>query len=110
VRRRKNPLVDEDIGLTPQQSFGVDWLHTLSLGVFQTWCYSVLQALFSADAWQTQASTREASHNVNTQRLSSELASWFKAQDQSKKLTPVRTLSGSEFESALHPRFPSKRR
>ena len=35
VCRRRNPLWDPVLGITPQSSILIDWMHDLSLGVFQ---------------------------------------------------------------------------
>lgn len=108
LARHKNPLFDEGLGFTPSRAFAVDWLHTLSLGVFQFWCSVALHELFEVDAWQTLASTQEVRNALSTARLSSELTSWTIGQDPARGLTRVRPLERDEFGTKLHPKFPLK--
>ena len=60
---RRNPLFSESSGVGID-SLAIDWLHMLSLGVFQQVCGHVVWALVKANAWQingTQAVRLELS-------------------------------------------------
>jgi hypothetical protein len=43
--KHRNPLWRADLGIMPDTVLGIDWLHCLSLGVFQDYCASVFNKL-----------------------------------------------------------------
>ena len=108
LARHKNPLFNDAIGFTPYRCVGVDWLHTLSLGIFQTWCSATLHELFRVDAWQTLSANEAARVRMSTQRLSAELELWTAAQGDNRNLTKIRPLQQDDFGTHLHPKFPLK--
>ena len=107
--RHKNPVFNEAIGFTPYRCVGVDWLHTLSLGLFQNWCSATLHELFRVDAWQTFSANEGARIKMSTQRLSAELEGWTVARlSDNRNVTKVRTLQQDDFGTHRHPKFPLK--
>ena len=54
----------------------MDWLHVLSLGVFQTFCSFTMHHLFLVDAWQTGETTAPAKLVVTMSRLAAEVSEW----------------------------------
>ena len=80
--RHRNPLWSEKTGILPDRSAALDWLHVLSLGVFQTWCALAVHQLIACDAWGTLATTWEGKAALSCQRLTAETEAWQKRQEQ----------------------------
>ncbi len=51
---RRNPLLSESIGTSPSRTLHLDTLHTLYLGVFATFCHTVIHAMYRADLFNTE--------------------------------------------------------
>lgn len=75
LTRHRNPLFCEATGIGPQ-SLGVDWLHTLALGVFQVALAHLFWALISANAWQVQGGSA-AILELSVAKLRAELFAWY---------------------------------
>ena len=91
--RHRNPLFSHETGLSPV-NLGIDWLHTLSLGVFQFWLAVLCWDLIDANAWDV-AGRENARINLSISILRAELFSWYgreaaagRAHTQVQKLTP----------------------
>ena len=57
MTRHRNPLFDEDLGITAEETFVPDWLHALSLGVYQriiSWVWHKLFEInvFDVSSWR----------------------------------------------------------
>ena len=57
MTRHRNPLFDEDLGITPEETFVPDWLHCFSLGVYQriiSWVWHKLfeMNVFDVSSWR----------------------------------------------------------
>ena len=75
MTRRRNPLFSASTGVTPG-SLTVDWLHTLSLGIFQHILSCFLWALLEANAWAIDGpmSTRV---DLSIIQIRAELFDWY---------------------------------
>jgi len=79
LTKHRNPLFSEEYGVTPQSCIQVDWMHTMSLGVFGDFVAKLLQQLVANNAWQVQGSP-EVRRQVSFQRLEHELFQFYKAE------------------------------
>ena len=52
MTHHRNPIFAEFTGVLPATTIALDWMHTLSLGVFQTWGAYCVHALVRSDAWK----------------------------------------------------------
>lgn len=78
ITRHRNPLFDDSIGLNIQ-SLRVDSLHCLYLGVIQTACGAVIQAMLEHDCFGALAegcTTAESKLQLGLQRFSAGLQAW----------------------------------
>lgn len=108
LTHHRNPLFSAETGIS-HESAALDWLHTLSLGVFQTWCSYTMHMLFKADAWQTYEGTEEARIARSLQRLSPELDAWQKQLlKQGRSITQIGGLEPSMFGTWNAPVFKLK--
>ena len=94
----RNPLFSEATGITPERCLAVDWLHCLSLGVFQNYLAIVVNMLFASNAWQTAESTAVGVAMVSCQLLSAELEAWYKS-DAGRGYTRIQNLAHTMFGS-----------
>ena len=77
VAKHRNPLFDGAIGLTTE-CIAVDSLHTLHLGVFQTFCKNLVWALIDANAWRIDdLATDEERIALSVFRLRTDLWAWY---------------------------------
>jgi hypothetical protein len=51
LTRHRNPLFDEELGITPKRSLVIDILHAFFLGILLVWCRFVLWRLILAGAY-----------------------------------------------------------
>lgn len=92
LTRHRNPLFDDSIGLNIQ-SLRVDSLHCLYLGVIQTACGAVIQAMLEHDCFGALAegcTTVESKSQLGLQRFSGGLQAWFR-ENRHLALTEVST-------------------
>ena len=82
--RHRNPLMSQEIMVGPE-NIVVDWLHCLSLGVFQYFVNSMLFALVDSPAFST-ASTRETRVQISLQRIKVMLFAWYSAEEKSGRM------------------------
>jgi hypothetical protein len=52
LARHRSPLFAADLHVSPNASFQIDWLHTLSLGIFQDYGAALMGRLFDANVWK----------------------------------------------------------
>jgi hypothetical protein len=74
----RNPLFCKETGLTPL-SLGIDWLHALSLGVFQVILAHLIWRLFSANAFEVPGTSTNLAENSLT-IFKQILGDWYKAE------------------------------
>ncbi len=65
---RRNPLFAESLGTSPKQTIHLDSLHTIYLGVMQTYCHSVIHSALEADVFGCPGS-RKARDAANLDRI-----------------------------------------
>jgi hypothetical protein len=100
--KHRCPLFGKETGLS-SENLGVDWLHTLSLGVFQTWLGHLVWDLLKANVWSIQGSAA-ARHELGISCLREELFLWYKSEaSQGRHHTRVQKLLPSMFGDAAHP-------
>ena len=79
--RRRNPLFNQAIGFTVDRVTGLDWLHCLSLGCFQTYCSYAVHRLLQCDAWGSGEANMTCRMNTSLgERLSVQLDAWLKGE------------------------------
>ena len=109
MTHRRNPLYAQRIGITPTETSALDWLHTLSLGVFQTWCSFAIHCMIEADAWGTHESTIGARTQLSVERLSLEAVRWVRREIASgRTLTELGDLTHEVFGTPSKPKFGLK--
>ena len=100
----RNPMWSEAIGLTHDKVMGVDWLHTLCLGVFHSFLLHVMHLLFDKDAWDTRESTAEARIAMSVDRISHELIAFYHARKaQGVNVTEIVGMDKNSFGKASSP-------
>ena len=76
LTRRRNPFFSEETGCTPQRIGALDWLHTLSLGVFQTYIAFLVHLFLRHDAYSTGFGSYEEKVATSIPILSSGMDNW----------------------------------
>ena len=96
--RRRCPLFSPEIGIVPDKICALDWLHGLSLGVWQTYCSYTLHRLVAADAWLTNSKNQQIRMGMVLAQMSPELDKWLQAQRKTgKSTTDVGVLRPEQF-------------
>ena len=87
---RRNPLFSSSTGITPTATAALDWLHVLSLGIFQSWCGLVLGSMFDVDFWRTGEVNMHSRIASSCMRMTVKFAEWVKAEIRTgRKLTEI---------------------
>ena len=73
--RHRNPLLSVETGVT-LQSFGVDWLHCLSMGLFPHALGYLIRELIDANAWQVRAASKQR-EEMSIVQLRASLFDWY---------------------------------
>ena len=81
MARRRCPLFDETIGITPQTSLTIDWLHCLSLGVFKVWAMHCYLSLLDNNVFNVLGS-REDVRTRSAIRLRTLLFAWYSSEER----------------------------
>ena len=101
----RNPLFSEETGITLQACAALDWLHCLSLGVFQTYISFAMQHMFRADAWRTGETTAPTIIAQSMARVAAEMSAWIKEPPQANRgLHVIETLRQETFGTWTQPR------
>ena len=79
--RRRNPLFGAATGIDID-SIAIDWLHTLSLGVYQHLLGGFLWALVSVDAFDVKQTTALARLELSVAQIRSQLFNWYRSEYQ----------------------------
>ena len=75
--RHRNPLLCEELGIT-MQTFLVDVLHALFLGVIKEFCMQLAWELIECDAWGVGAGRpHDELVAISVERMCTELFSWY---------------------------------
>jgi hypothetical protein len=76
----RNPLWRADIGIMPAAVLGVDWLHAMSLGIFQDFCASLYHTLiFDLNVFAAAARPSDALP-IAVARIEPMLFNWYRAE------------------------------
>ena len=75
--RQRNPLFSEETGIVPERVLVVDWLHTLSLGVYKYFISVLWHTLIEHDAFKVGPCTAGERSLLSTGRLRNELFAWY---------------------------------
>ena len=95
LTRRRNPLFDKSIGLTPSESLTEDTLHCLYLGVMHAFCKHLVWRVMMSGIWGL-VGTQDESLEAAAMCFGHELAAWYKARSKERpteKLTRITTHS-----------------
>ena len=84
----RNPLFRTDLGITIQ-CFAIDVMHTLHLGVFKAYCWSVLWRLIDCDVWNVGAVAADVRGTLSVGRCRNELFSWCRDMKSSAPDEPL---------------------
>ena len=79
--RFRNPLMAQDLGITPNRSLTVDGLHCLYLGVMLAFCRFLVWLMITEYVWG-RASTAEETLQISILAIRHELTQFYKARHQ----------------------------
>ena len=83
IARHRNPLFDEDLGITPENIFVPDWLHSLSLGVYKRIINVAWHRFFEMNMFDVDELQRSV-HHVFVEscvlRLREKLFAWYRTE------------------------------
>jgi len=103
LTHRRCPLFDDTvIHLIPETTFALDWLHLLSLGVFQTYIGIVVNLLLEHDCWKTRERTEDSISAMSVRLLAAELEAWYRS-ESGKHATKIDGLKASMFGTRARP-------
>lgn len=103
VSRHRNPLFAAELGVVPERILMVDWMHTLSLGVYQNFLGHLFQAMFAANVWQLEGNM-ENRIKMSCIRLRAQLFQWYAEEAQEGRVhTRVQNLLPQMFGSPQDP-------
>ena len=95
--------------MTASRCAALDWLHTLSLGVFQTYSCYAFHMLVRTDAWRTTATTESTRMELSVSRLSPVFNRWQKEQQRrGRKITEIGNMKAEMFGTFASPKFGLK--
>ena len=108
---RRFPLWDVELGISPCRVLCIDFLHTLYLGVMNTWVRTAIWALLKAGVWGVLAGTGDEQLHVAVNSLRSELYTWYAAYRKAnpkQQITQVADLSSHLLGTEAHRVLRSK--
>ena len=76
LTHHRNPLLNDDIGVS-NDSFAIDTLHTLYLGVCQRWTIRALWMLLLANVFRCRGTTEDEIVQIGVMLLRAELWEWY---------------------------------
>ena len=92
LARHRNPLICEESGVS-LRSFGIDWLHALSQGVYPHITGRLVWELISLDAWRVHKTSKHLAE-MSVVHLRSELFSWYDSeQKQGRRPSRIKALT-----------------
>ncbi len=92
LARARNPLICEETGIT-MRSFGIDWMHCLSLGIFAHLLGYLLRALLDLDVWRVRSSKQQIAE-VSMGYVRAMLVDWYKKEASTgRKHSEVRVIT-----------------
>jgi len=78
--KHRNPIFCKRIGVTPSRTIAIDWLHCLSLGVFQDFLAFLMFAVMHVDMLFCALANAEVRAIIACSRIQSELFEWYGAE------------------------------
>ena len=103
LTRHRCPLLTAGL-CTMSQCMQVDWLHSMSLGIFQNFLGALFHWLFLDRGLYASRGTRSAIMSLSVQRLEEALFRWYTSQQQQGyHHTPVQRLRVGMFGTSDHP-------
>ena len=104
ITHHRNPLFCTELRVSLHDVFAVDWLHTLSLGIFQDFCGELVNTLIRLDAFPSAGSTEEARRLSAVAALQAQLFAFYAAEVKAGRThTQVQRLDASMFGTDLLP-------
>lgn len=98
------PLWSPEIGATHDRCLAIDWMHSLSLGFFQSFLLVAIHRLISLDAWCTGERTEEGRLAASTERIRNELTVFYREQRAAGvAVTEVTDLNNQSFGTQATP-------
>ena len=92
------PLWSERAGFTHDLAMGVDWLHTLSLGVYHFFLLFCIHQMFQLDLWNTRESTEQGRIGASVDCIRRELTVYYRNRSASGiKVTQITDMSWTSF-------------
>lgn len=106
VAHHRNPIFAAFTGILPGSTIALDWMHTLSLGVFQTWAALVVHSLIEVDAWATGCTEFSARLAASTYRLASDFQRFVRTANSTtgRNLTEATHLKPESFGTKATPK------
>ena len=99
LTRHRNPLFSKRTFITIE-NLCVDEMHTVHLGVFQSYVATALWALIKEDVWGLRAGlSEEAAHQRSALRLGRELFEWYTMETQRRPDKPLYELTDFAMET-----------
>ena len=98
--RHRSALWCPEIGIVPNKVLSVDYLHTLSKGVFQTWLAFFYEHFFNVNAMGVPIGTWEGRREIAVQHMRARLFQWYDSEaaaDPPRVRTRVQNLEPSMF-------------
>ena len=103
--RHRTPLFNAATGVSVGRCLQVDWLHTLSLGVFQEFLAFLFAHMMYVDNVWRVAGPPETILRVSVKRLEAELFSWYATEERAGRIhTRVQCLAAGMFGSRAAPK------
>ena len=101
--RRRSPLFSTFTGIVPELIVAFDWLHTMSLGVFQFYLSHLFHFLVGLDMWQTKDGNMVARVIASVCRLAPDVERWQKTQTAAGRDVTMVYMNADTFGTSAHP-------
>ena len=108
--RRRLPLWDPTIGVTPDRVLTIDWLHDISLGPAQDLSQFILHELIHRNVFDVPRGTLETRTELSILQMEAVLYRWYEAQRRKgrQQLTQIQKLDKNMFGTYTHQTFSLK--
>jgi hypothetical protein len=105
MTHHRNPIFSDAVHISLQESVAIDWLHTMSLGIFQEFVGGLVQALIAVNAWGIPPTTGDVQKRLSMSRLQSGLFSFYAEQARNGIVhTAVQRLDETMFGTRAEPK------
>ena len=107
--KHRNPIWNSETGIRVDKCGALDWLHGLSLGVFQSFVSFTIHSMLGVDLWATTETTQEAKSAVSMQKLTAEVEEWQKTMARrGRVVTPLGLIPSDCFGTYSFPKCSLK--